>query len=669
LGEILGRIDELAAEPVDRLNGRKFKAAMFIISLFGVKTVCPIGLRFCREFVKQGQEDVMRNYISKGILSGLLFFSSFCGRAATHYVDLTCTNPLSPYTRWSTAATNIQDAVDAASAGDSIVVTNGIYATGGRIPYAGSESNRVVADKAVTLRSVNGALTTVIQGYQLPGTTNGDKAIRCVYLTNGAALVGFTLTNGATGTNFDLGTINYAGGGTWCESTNVLISDCIFAGNSAYLGGGAFSGILSNCTFTGNSAHNGGGASHADLRKCVITGNQAESAGGAFCSTLADCLITSNSASSVAGGIMTVSLFFAAPEPRLTNCLILYNSADTAGGASTEYLSHCLVANNWARSGSGGVANCDVDHSTIAGNTVAFGDAGGASGGTFDYCVLSNNTASGMGGGVFQARLNHCLVLNNSAQTGGGAENCYVYTSDVVSNSATAFSGGGDSQFFNSILYYNTPEDNGNGCAYCCVSQTPFSGGSNFTNAPLFVNLAAGDLHLQPNSPCINSGLNLYVTNSLAPFKVAGDFDGNTRIAGGTVDVGPYEFQSPASIISYAWLQEHHLPTDGSVDSNDADHDGQTTAQEWAADTDPFDTASVFRLFAPTNSPDGMVVQWTSSQFRLYSVEQSTNLTSQGAFTTLVDVVPGAAGSTSITDTNSIAGAAFYRVSVQPAPF
>jgi hypothetical protein len=118
--------------------------------------------------------------------------------AAVFYVDVNSTNSVPPYADWSTAATNIQIGIDAGSDGDLVLVTNGVYASGGRTVNRYSLTNRVVIDKAITVQSVNGAGGTVIQSYQSPGTTNGATAVRCVYMTNNAVLVAFTLTNGAT---------------------------------------------------------------------------------------------------------------------------------------------------------------------------------------------------------------------------------------------------------------------------------------------------------------------------------------------------------------------------------------------------------------------------------------------------------------------------------------
>src|SRR6266850_133303 len=151
--------------------------------------------------------------------------------AATRYVNLNNPSPAAPYTTWDTAATNIQDAVDNAQAGDTVLVTNGVYAAGGRVVY-GMMTNRVAVTNSIRVESVNGVDVTVIQGHESPGTTNGDSAVRCVYLGNGAALVGFTLTNGATRDSGDY-IQEASGGGVWCVSSNAAVSNCVIAGNVA----------------------------------------------------------------------------------------------------------------------------------------------------------------------------------------------------------------------------------------------------------------------------------------------------------------------------------------------------------------------------------------------------------------------------------------------------
>src|SRR5438105_6429874 len=70
------------------------------------------------------------------------------------YVDVNGNNPTPPYPDWATAATNIQDAVDAATTGDLVLVTNGIYQNGGRA--IASLTNRVTVTNGINVQSVTG---------------------------------------------------------------------------------------------------------------------------------------------------------------------------------------------------------------------------------------------------------------------------------------------------------------------------------------------------------------------------------------------------------------------------------------------------------------------------------------------------------------------------------
>jgi hypothetical protein len=200
--------------------------------------------------------------------------TSAVAQVVIHAVDATGVNPVPPFSTWATAATNIQDAINIAAAGDIVLVTNGVYATGGKVE-AGDLTNRVAVDKPITVTSVKGYAATVIQGAWDPATTNGPLAVRCAWLTNGATLNGFTLQNGATratGDSYSGGPLE-SGGGIWCVSTNGIVSNCLLTNNTAIYGGGISYGTLNNCLVVFNLAVYGGGAYYATLNNCTVLNN------------------------------------------------------------------------------------------------------------------------------------------------------------------------------------------------------------------------------------------------------------------------------------------------------------------------------------------------------------------------------------------------------------
>jgi hypothetical protein len=472
----------------------------------------------------------------------------------TYYVDQNSSSPAAPYDTRATAATNIQDAVDAAFAGGTVWVSNGVYNSGGRVIYNGL-TNRVAIYKAVTVKSVNGPTATIISGYQDPEETFGSNAVRCVYMTNGAALSGFTLTNGATFLIdcecYDNGI--YQGGGIWCESANPAISNC------------------------------------------VITGCCASDQGG---------------------GVMNGTLY---------NCLVASNHAD-------------LAISGYG----GGVSSATMNNSRLFGNT-SYAAGGGAVYCTLNNCWIEGNYCAGNGGGACSSTLNNCTVVTNLSDYDGGGIN-YSTANNTIS-------------FYN--VCDSDPDYSSSGLNNCCTPSLPNGGYGNITNEPAFADLSGGNFRLASNSPCINSGNNAY-----AP--AGPDLDGNPRIQGGTVDIGAYEYQTPTSVISYAWLQQYNLPTDGSADFIDSDGDHLNNWQEWRAGTDPTNASSFLELFNPVVNASGATLTWQSGAGVMYFLERSTNLATQ-PFSILQSGIVGNAGTTSFQDTtvSTNGGSYFYRVGVQ----
>ena len=175
----------------------------------------------------------------------LLLPGGALAQGTIHYVWTNSPTPSAPYTNWATAAHTIQEAVDAASTNDTVLVTNGVYATGGAPNGSPAMSNRVYLTKGITVQSVNGPSVTLIKGAPDAATGGlGANATRCVFMSAGF-LTGFTLTNGHTRTDGDWNT-QQGGGGALLRGgsiSNCVVTGCFashFAGGLDLFGGDAW---------------------------------------------------------------------------------------------------------------------------------------------------------------------------------------------------------------------------------------------------------------------------------------------------------------------------------------------------------------------------------------------------------------------------------------------
>lgn len=430
---------------------------------------------------------------------------------------------------WADAFTNLQDALAAASSGNTIFVAEGVYypdVGGGQtnndpnasfnIPagvalYGGFAPGSGVTELAqrdwmqyLTILSgdIDGNDFTnangVVSGV---GKIVGDNSVHVVNLdgsstpiTGATRLDGFIITAGQA----DAAAPNGSGGGLMCNGRS----------------GGQCNPTLANLTFSGNWAqHNGGamindglnGDSSPTLTHVYFVGNQAAGNGGALYNDggasgngspmLLNVSFNGNSAGNKGGGLYNEGQNGGNSSPTLVNVVFSGNAAVNGGALVND-------------GSSGGTTTPTLINVTFNGNRAD--EDGGA--------ILND----GSGGGNSTATLQNGILWNNAAQNGESIFNIFASVNISYSLVQGAYS---------TIAYVGTGSVNYDGATNVIADPT-------FTQPayPLLAPTSCGDLRLEAGSPAIDAGFNTAV-----PDTVTTDLDGSNRIINSTVDMGAYE--------------------------------------------------------------------------------------------------------------------------------
>jgi len=256
----------------------------------------------------------LSNYRLHQLGSTLAFFLTLAASAATVHVAPTGSS-VPPYDSWDTAATNIQEAVNAATEGDTVLVAAGTYAI----------LKPITITNGIVVLGEAGAVDTIVQG---------AYSGRCFTVIHSNAVVdGFTIRGGRASSIFtDAKDPNDNNGGGMLLDRGI-VRNCIFRDNISHdIGGGLFGnwGTAENCYFISNSAYYGGGCggSNTVLLNCVLVQNYAHQNGGGvnlsggIASAVWNCTITDNTAIHEGGGIA-----IGGDNPIVENSIVYGNTA------------------------------------------------------------------------------------------------------------------------------------------------------------------------------------------------------------------------------------------------------------------------------------------------------------------------------------------------------
>jgi hypothetical protein len=204
-------------------------------------------------------------------------------------------------------------------------------------------------------------------------------------------------------------------------------------------------------------------------------------------------------------------------SPTITHNVITENSAEYGGGgiwceSSAPVIRNNIIVGNEVNWGGGGIrcssASPEISNNIIGGNHAAYGggiDCHYSSSPTISNNVIAGNRA-GKGGGVYCYQYSSPVIVNNTIsgndanQTGGGIMS-KGFSSPIVRKGTEIFIGG-SSDPSEVIISYSLVE--GGLGSVSMDSWCSIDWGEGMINSdPIF---SDGAYHLEPNSPCIDSG-------------------------------------------------------------------------------------------------------------------------------------------------------------------